>query len=116
SPLAGEGTIVCPRTRMGEGFSQQHTPHPSPRAAAPSCPLPQGHKGRGHNNGDRVRGSSLNRWPYSSLTMSNSTRLLIPAAHFCVRGLQLRFTHPEIEGWAERRETFGCSGTRWACT
>ena len=20
-----------------------------------------------------------------------------------------------IEGWAERRETFGCSGTRWAC-
>src|SRR5262249_15729704 len=32
----------------------------------------------------------------------------VPAAHFCVRGLQLRFTHPEIEGWAERRETFGC--------
>src|SRR5262249_54892581 len=21
---------------------------------------------------------------------------------------------PRIEGWAERRETFGCSGTRWA--
>jgi len=42
------------------------------------------------------------------------TAHLVPAAHFCVRGLHPCFTHPRIEGWAERRETFGCSGTRWA--
>jgi hypothetical protein len=51
----------------------------------------------------------------SHLTMSNSPHLLVPAAQFCARGLQLCFTHPETEGRAERRETFGCvRGTRWA--
>src|SRR6516164_7172336 len=41
----------------------------------------------------------------SHLTMSNSPDLLVPAAHFCARGLQLRFTHPESRGGrsAERR-------------
>jgi hypothetical protein len=43
------------------------------------------------------------------------TAHLVPAAHFCVRGLHRCFTRPRIEGWAERRETFGCSGTRAAC-
>jgi hypothetical protein len=42
SPLAGEGTMLTPSPRMGEGFSRQHTPHPSSRAATPSRPLPQG--------------------------------------------------------------------------
>jgi hypothetical protein len=37
------------------------------------------------------------------------TAHLIPAAHFCARVLRLCFTHPPNEGWAERRETFGCS-------
>jgi len=32
----------------------------------------------------------------------------VPAAHVCVRGLRFRFTHPQ-RGWAERRQTFGCS-------
>src|SRR5262249_11946905 len=35
------------------------------------------------------------------------TASIVPAAHFCVRGLQLCFAHPN-RGWAERRETFGC--------
>ena len=38
----------------------------------------------------------------------------VPAARFCARVLHLCFAHPN-RGWAERRETFGCSGTRWAC-
>ena len=36
------------------------------------------------------------------------TAHLVPAMHFCVRGLRLCFAHPN-RGWAERRETFGCS-------
>jgi hypothetical protein len=36
------------------------------------------------------------------------TAHLVPAAHVCARGLQLCFAHPN-RGWAERRETFGCS-------
>jgi hypothetical protein len=50
----------------------------------------------------------------SYLTMSNSPHLLVPAAQFCARGLRFASLTP-IEGWAERRETFGCvRGTRWA--
>ena len=51
---------------------------------------------------------------HSHLTMSNSPDLLVPAARlrpgFCIVASLTR-----IEGWAERRETFGCSGTRSAC-
>ena len=36
------------------------------------------------------------------------TAHLVPAAHVCARGLHLLHS-PRIEGWAERRETFGCS-------
>jgi hypothetical protein len=32
------------------------------------------------------------------LTISNNAHSLIPAAHFCARGLQLCFTHPETRG------------------
>jgi hypothetical protein len=37
--------------------------------------------------------------------MSNSPDLLVPAAHFCARGLHLCFTHPETRGGrsAEKR-------------
>ena len=39
-----------------------------------------------------------------------------PRPHCCVRVLPLCFTHP-VEGWAERRETLGCSAEHpWACT
>src|SRR6266436_1182765 len=37
------------------------------------------------------------------------TAHLVPAAHFRVRGFAPLLHSPRIEGWAERRETFGCS-------
>src|SRR5204863_2625365 len=40
SPLAGEGAMVCPPTRMGEGLAQG-TFHPLHCVAASSRPLPQ---------------------------------------------------------------------------
>jgi hypothetical protein len=36
------------------------------------------------------------------------THLLVPAAHFWARGFASLLHSPRIEGWAERRETFGC--------
>src|SRR5262249_8620111 len=32
----------------------------------------------------------------------------VPAAHFCARGFASLLHRLRIEGWAERRETFGC--------
>src|SRR5262249_1109229 len=49
----------------------------------------------------------------SHLTMSNSSNLLVPAARLRP-GFASLLHSPRIEGWAERRETFGCSGTRRA--
>src|SRR5262245_21428728 len=47
--------------------------------------------------------------PFAVIPISRcQTAHLVPAAHFCARGLRLCFTHPEPRGWAERRETFGC--------
>src|SRR5262245_1144922 len=43
------------------------------------------------------------------------THLLVPAARFCARGFATLLHSPRIEGWAERRETFGCSAEHpWA--
>jgi hypothetical protein len=42
------------------------------------------------------------------LTISNNTHSLVPAARFCARGFASLLHSPRIEGWAERRETFGC--------
>src|SRR5262245_16553119 len=50
---------------------------------------------------------------HSHLTMSNSPDLLVPAARLRP-GFASLLHSPRIEGWAERRETFGCSGTRRA--
>jgi hypothetical protein len=50
----------------------------------------------------------------SLIHFSNSPDVLVPAARFCARGFASLLHSPRIEGWAERRETFGCSGTRWA--
>src|SRR6516225_1529462 len=47
------------------------------------------------------------------LTMSNSPSRSRGA--FLRPGFATSLHSPRIEGWAERRETFGCSGTRWAC-
>src|SRR5262249_23598548 len=59
--------------------------------------------------GERVQtcGSSLNRWPYFNLTMSNSPSRSRGA--FLRPGFATLLHSPRIEGWAERRETFGCS-------
>ena len=43
------------------------------------------------------------------------TAHLVPAARFLRPGFRNFASLTRIEGWAERRETFGCSGTRWAC-
>jgi hypothetical protein len=41
---------------------------------------------------------------------------LLPSRGACLRpGFASLLHSPRIEGWAERRETFGCSGTREAC-
>src|SRR5262249_10665239 len=48
----------------------------------------------------------------SHLTMSNSPSRSRGA--FLRPGFAPLLHSPRIEGWAERRETFGCSGTRWA--
>ena len=47
--------------------------------------------------------------PSPGLTISNNTHSLLPAAHVCARGFASLLHSPRIEGWAERRETFGCS-------
>ena len=107
----------CARDLEWVRGSQQRTPHPSWPVATSSCPLPQpksdssdfgrlqsartraspSSSGRGRNNGNRV----CVHIPISRC----QTALLVPAAHFCARGLQLCFTHPESRGGrsAERR-------------
>jgi hypothetical protein len=52
-------------------------------------------------------GSSLNRCRGPNLTMSNSPSRS-RGALFAPGVLQLLLRQPRIEGWAERRETFGC--------
>jgi hypothetical protein len=48
------------------------------------------------------------------LTMSNSPSRSRGA--FLCPGFATLLHSPRTEGWAERRESFGRSGTRWACT
>jgi hypothetical protein len=62
----------------------------------------------------RVRGSSPNR--FRVVASHNVKQPISFPRRVGARGFRLCFTHPEIEGWAERRETFGCvRGTRAAC-
>src|SRR5215813_914967 len=54
--------------------------------------------------------------PFAVIRISRcQTAHLVPAAHFLRPGFATSLHSPRIEGWAERRETFGCSGTRGAC-
>jgi hypothetical protein len=108
--LRGEGTMVCPRIRMGEGGAT-HNPLTHRRARQHRVALsPQA--GRGHNNGDnggRVRGSSPNRsrsFPSHDVKQPRSSR---SRGAFLRPGFASLLHSPRIEGWAERRETFGCS-------
>jgi hypothetical protein len=82
-------------------------PHPSRRAHAHST-LPSRWSTRAPQGEDgRARGSSLNRSLYSVFTMSNSPSRSRGA---CLRPGFCNFASlTRIEGWAERRETFGCS-------
>jgi hypothetical protein len=57
-----------------------------------------------HDDSDNFLVSSTPQIPSRSAALSRADFL-----HLC-------FAKAPIEGWAERRETFGCSGTRWACT
>src|SRR5262249_49073273 len=45
------------------------------------------------------------------------TAHLVPAAHFCARGLHPCFTHPEARGGRSAEKRSGARrNTRWACT
>src|SRR5215813_10368676 len=55
--------------------------------------------------------------PFAVIPISRcQTAHLVPAAHFCVRGLQLRFTHPESRGGRSAEKRSGARrNTREAC-
>ena len=94
--------MVWPPTRMGEGFAQD-TPHPFHRVAASSRPLPQA---RGEGT------TTLTAPPALSLRITHTSSF--PRRAFARGLLQPCSDHPN-RGVAERRETFGCGGTRKAC-
>ena len=100
SPLAGEGTMVRPRTRMGEGFVFQQVPLTHSRTRQHRAALSR--KGRGHNNADRTR---------RFLWRHHQQRHALPRSHGALfaPGVCTFASLTRIEGWAERRETFGCS-------
>jgi hypothetical protein len=52
--------------------------------------------------------------PSPGLTISNNTHSIVPAAHFCARGLQRCFTHPESRGGRSAEKRSGAAlSTRW---
>jgi hypothetical protein len=81
--------------------------HPSRRAHAHST-LPSRWSTRPPQDEDsRARGSSPNR--FSVIPVSRcQTATLVPATHVCAGFCNFASLTPN-EGWAERRETFGCS-------
>jgi hypothetical protein len=65
--------------------------------------------GRGHNQGDRIRGSLPNRCRVVASHDVKQRSFFVPAARFCVRvvfpsHLTRTFLPTPTEGWAERRE------------
>src|SRR5262249_11789242 len=95
SPLAGEGTMVGPRTRMGEGLLCNQ--HPSPIIARGKIEPPSPARGEGTIMA-------------TVLALRSRTNSLPPSRGACLRpGFASLLHSPRIEGWAERRETFGCS-------
>src|SRR5262245_27911377 len=92
---------------MGEGFVSNK--YPSPIIAHGSTELPSPARGEGDNSGDRARGPAV--LVVAVLTMSNSPSRSRGA--FLRPGFATSLHSPRTEGWAERRETFGCvRGTR----
>src|SRR5262245_54582931 len=93
--------MVCPRIRTGEGA--RHTT-PSPIVVARRTELPSPRKrGEGTVMVTELAARCRTVFGNSHLTMSNSPDRLVPAAHFCARGLPLNLRSPRTEGWAERR-------------
>jgi len=96
SPLAGEGTMVCLRTRMGEGWLPQY---PSPTVTRGNIEPPSPARGEGATMPTAF--GALFTFQTAQI-YSFPRRVFAPG--FC------NFASPtRIEGWAERRETFGCS-------
>ena len=92
-------------------------PHPSRRAHAPST-LRSRRSTRAPQDEDKLAELRLVAEPFGEFPISRcqTAQVISFPRRICVRGLRLCFTHPEIEGWAERRETFGCvRSTRGAC-
>ena len=108
APCGREGQRKKQQARLGEGCS-------SSEALLAKRPLTQflplnhraalSRKGRGRNNGHRVCiHIHISRF---------QTAHLLPAARFLRPGFATLASLTRIEGWAERRETFGCvRGTR----
>ena len=94
----------CDASRSMRGLPP---PHPSRRAHA-RPDLRQRFRTRAPQD-EAAQGIPNSRFvaePFSVIPISRcQTALLVPAAHFCARGLQLRFTNPESRGGrsAERR-------------
>ncbi len=103
-PSGGEGSMLCPRIRMGEGAFLQTPPHPSFSADASSRPLPQRGEGTITTAARAASAHRAGRWRtfisrcQTAHVSSFPRRVLAP-------WLSLFFhTRPEIEGRAERRE------------
>ena len=93
--------MVCPRFRMGEGFVSNR--YPSPILARGSTELPSPARGEGNNSGDRAVG------PAALVVVSHDVKqpISFPRRIFASGVCNFASLTPN-EGWAERRETFGC--------
>jgi hypothetical protein len=111
SPLAGEGTMVCPRTRMGEGLLRQATPHPSSRVAASSS---LSRKGRGRCNTHRACGPHA-RSSYLVTPLSPfQTAHLVPAPALLRPGFASLLRSPQSRGGRSAERRSGARrNTRW---
>src|SRR5215469_11380389 len=111
---------------MGEGFVSSR--HPSPILARGSAELPSPAAEVGfirlrpslkvpELGQARVRVGEGAVMPTASVGLFTcQTALLVPAAHFLHPGFATLLHQSRIEGWAERRETLGCSAEHpWAC-
>jgi hypothetical protein len=103
--------LRCDASRSMRAMSW--SPHPSRRAYGHSTLRERLRMRAPQDEDSRARGSSLSRSRYFNLTMSNSPSRSRGA--FFAPGACNFASRTRIEGWAERRETFGClRGTRGA--
>ena len=111
SPLAGEGAMVCPRFRMGEGF---FAAYPSPIIACGSTEVPSPARGEGTTT--TAEPAARRRTVCGNSISRCQTAHLVPAAHVCTRGLHPCFTDPESRGGRSAEKRSGARrNTREAC-